>query len=196
MLRHREDLRPLFFHAVYFGLLAFAFHRGVVDWWSVPLVMLLCRDLVSGRGPDTQRHPLAGVSRALAEQALPGGANAHLRTPRQFLCAGSQPESPQTYPDPPRRDADDEDPLPLQRLQRAVLLLGRRSQHHAGGRAVHGLDAKAPSSLVPASGRGAQYPDGRAGGVTHHRLARVPGLLAAAPSVRPVGHRDHEPAAA
>jgi fatty acid desaturase len=42
MLRHHEDLRPLFFHAVYFGLLTLGFQHGVVDWWSVPLVMLLC----------------------------------------------------------------------------------------------------------------------------------------------------------
>ena len=42
MLRHRADLRPLFFHAVYFGLLALGFHRGVVGWWSVPLLMALC----------------------------------------------------------------------------------------------------------------------------------------------------------
>ena len=42
MLRHREDLRPLFFHALYFGLLALGLQRGVVDWWSVPLVVALC----------------------------------------------------------------------------------------------------------------------------------------------------------
>ena len=145
MLRHREDLRPLFFHAVYFVLLVLrvpARGRRLVECAPGDAAV---RDRVSGRGADTQRHPLAGVSWALAQQGLPGGAHAHLRPPRQFLCAGAQPESPQTYPDPPGRDADDEDPLPLQRLQRAVLLLRRGSQHHAGGRAVHGRDAQAPS---------------------------------------------------
>ncbi len=54
MLRRRENLRPLFFHTAYFGLLVLGFERGVVDWWSVPLVMLLCMTSFQGAVRTTE----------------------------------------------------------------------------------------------------------------------------------------------
>jgi len=53
MLRYREDLRPLFFHAVYFGTLSYAWLRGPMDlsaWW---LVLILC---VTGFQGAVQNH--------------------------------------------------------------------------------------------------------------------------------------------
>ena len=198
MLRHREDLRPLFFHAVYFGLLAFAFHRGVVDWWSVPLVMLLLRDLVSGRGADTSTPSTSPVFRGRWPNKV-----------YQVVLTLIYGHPVSSYV--PGHNLSHTTNIP--KTRRDVMRTTKTRFRYNGFNVLFFFFAVGPSimradaqyTIVMRKRHPRWFRQGVAElsilmvvqvAFAHHRLARVPGLLAAAPSVRPVGHRDNEPAAA